>query len=112
MAIKAVPKPEHHPYLVPKGIRDKVPLIICHMPRKFETSEELGAWITGELDRIMGKYLVELSERNLWAQRGAGGRLTPSLLARFDDLIIWQAVSIGDWVSTNQLFKSAFSTGR
>jgi len=97
MAIKPVPKPEHHPYLVPKGIRDKVPLIICHMPRKFATSKELGAWFTDELDRIMGKYLVEKSERGLWAQR-RGGELTPSLWARFDDLIIWQTVSLGDWI--------------
>jgi len=97
MAMRPPPKPEHHPYLVPKGIRNKVPLIICHIPRKFGTSGELGAWITDELDRIMGKYLVEQSERTLWARRGER-ELTPSLWARFDDLIIWQAVSLGDWI--------------
>lgn len=78
MAIKSVPKPEHHPCLVPKEIRDRVPLIICHMPREFKTSEELGAWITKELDRIMGEYLVGGSKRDLWARRGEG-ELPPSL---------------------------------
>jgi hypothetical protein len=95
MAIKPSRKPEHHPYLVSKRIRDQVPLIICHMRREFETCQELGACITEELDRIMGQYLVKESERGLWAQRDEG-ELTPSLWARFDDLIIWQTVSLGD----------------
>jgi hypothetical protein len=97
MAIKPDPKPAHHAYLVSKGVRDRVPLIICHMRREFETSEELGIWVTEELDRIMGEYLVEESERGLWTQREKMD-LSPSLWTRFDDLIIWQTVSLGDWI--------------
>ena len=97
MAVRPAPKPKHHPHLVSKEIRDKMPLIISRMPRQFETPEALGRWIDEELDRIMGKYLVEVSERDLWARRGEG-ELTYSIWSRFDDLIIWQTVSLGDWI--------------
>ena len=87
---------------VPLSPWAEVPLIISTMPRQFGPSatpveDEMGVWISAELDRIMEKFLVEDSERELWAQR-ADAELPASLWARLDELIIRQTESLGDLI--------------
>ena len=81
-----------------------MPFIISRMPREFgpspaPTEDEIGAWITSQLDIIMEEFLVQDSEREreLWARR-AEVDLPPALWARFDELIIRQTVTLGYWM--------------
>jgi hypothetical protein len=88
--------------LVRKDIWAEVPLIISTMPRQFGPSatpaeDDMGAWISAELDRIMEEFLVEDAERELWAQR-ADAALPASLWSRLDELIIRQTESLGDLI--------------
>ncbi len=81
---------------------DVVPFIISSMPREFgpssvPTEDEVGAWITAGLERIMEQFLVQDSERECWTQRGEQN-LTPALCARLDELIIRQTETLGDWM--------------
>ena len=88
--------------VIRKDVWAEVPLIISTMPRQFGPSatpaeDDMGAWISAELDRIMEEFLVEASERELWAQR-ADAALPASLWARLDELIIYQTESLGDLI--------------
>ena len=88
--------------LICQDIWAQVPLIISTMPRQFGPSatpaeDDMGAWISAELDRTMEEFLVEASERELWAQR-ADAELPASLWARLDELIIYQTESLGDLI--------------
>ena len=87
---------------VPEEVWRRIPLIISTMPRQFGPSpvpaeDEIGAWITKEIDRIMDEYLVQEGERGCWAKRGEQD-LSTALLACLDELIIRQTATLGYWM--------------
>jgi hypothetical protein len=92
--------------LIRKTVWDEVPLIISRLPRELvdfpPVEDAMGAWITSQLDLIMGEFLVEDSERDLWALRATGG-LSPLLWARFDELIIRQTENLGDLIEHSKV---------
>jgi hypothetical protein len=93
--------------LIREEIWDEVPFLISRMPRQFGPSatpaeDDMGRWITTELDRTMEEFLLQDSERVLWAQR-ADAELPPALWARLDELIIRQTVMLGDWMEHSAL---------
>lgn len=87
--------------LVAKTVWDQIPLIFSHMPRELgdfpPVEDAMGVWITAELDRIMEEFLLQDSERKLWAQRETVD-LPPSLWTRLDELIIRQTENLGDLI--------------
>jgi hypothetical protein len=113
MAANPSPEPLQ---LVRKTVWDEVPFIISRMPREFGASpapieDEIGAWITSQLDVIMEEFLVQDSEREreLWARR-AEVDLPPSLWARFDELIIRQTVTLGYWMEHSAVVQNRIRT--
>ncbi len=93
--------------LISNDIWDEVPFLISRMPRQFGPSatpaeDEIGSWITTELERTMEDYLLQDSERELWAQR-VDAVLPASLWAQLDELIIRQTVMLGDWMEHSAL---------
>lgn len=100
MAATASPEPLQ---LAQKSVWDEVPLLMSHMPRDFPPSEdEMGVWITAELDHVMDEYLVRGSERELWARRATKG-LSPALWALLDELIIRQTENLGDLIEHSKV---------
>lgn len=86
-----------------------LPLIISRIPREFESSDDLGRWITAQLGTIMETHIVRPDERALWAQMLQGeGEPNVRLWAELDELIIAQVPSLGWRITCSVLVQHRF----